>query len=54
MDGKIKVKNDSALKGYTERGLVFEDGSTLPADVVIFATGFVFRCRMWYDINAAY
>ena len=40
-DGKIKLKNDSQIKEYTETGLLFEDGSQLPADVVVFATGFV-------------
>ncbi|KAL0574959.1 hypothetical protein V5O48_007004 [Marasmius crinis-equi] len=40
IDGKIKLKNDSQLEGFTETGLRFEDGSELPADVVLFATGF--------------
>ena len=43
-DGHIKVKSDAALVGYTETGLVFSDGSTLEADVVVFATGF--ECNM--------
>lgn len=38
-DGKIKLKNDSQIKEFTETGLLFEDGSELPADVVVFATG---------------
>jgi len=38
-DGKIKVKNGSQIKEFTESGLLFEDGSQLLADVVIFATG---------------
>jgi len=38
-EGKIKLKNDSPLEGFTETGLKFEDGSELQADVVIFATG---------------
>ncbi|KAF8345500.1 hypothetical protein F5887DRAFT_1190190 [Amanita rubescens] len=38
-DGKIKLKNDSQIKEFTETGLLFEDGSQLPADVVVFATG---------------
>lgn len=38
-EGKIKLKNDSAISHFGELGIEFEDGSTLPADVVIFATG---------------
>ena len=38
-DGKIKLKNDSPIEGFSESGLKFKDGSTLPADVVVFATG---------------
>ncbi|KAE9407932.1 hypothetical protein BT96DRAFT_54915 [Gymnopus androsaceus JB14] len=40
IDGKIKLKNDSQLQSFTETGLKFEDGSEIPADVVVFATGF--------------
>ncbi len=40
-DGKIKLKNDSPIKRYTKTGLEFEDGSTLDADVILFATGCV-------------
>lgn len=39
-DGEIKMKSDSAIKSFTETGLLFEDGSTVDADVIIFATGF--------------
>ncbi|KIK67742.1 hypothetical protein GYMLUDRAFT_36505 [Collybiopsis luxurians FD-317 M1] len=39
IDGKIKIKNDSTIKSYEPEGLVFEDGSKLPVDVVICATG---------------
>ncbi|KAF8625316.1 hypothetical protein AX15_005446 [Amanita polypyramis BW_CC] len=39
-EGKIKLKNDSQIKEFTETGLLFEDSSQLPADVIIFATGF--------------
>ncbi|GJJ14649.1 hypothetical protein Clacol_008915 [Clathrus columnatus] len=39
IDGKIKLKNGS-IKEFTEDSLVFEDGSTLKADVVVFATGY--------------
>lgn len=41
IDGKIKLKNDSPIAGFTPKGLAFEDGSTLDADVVVFATGSV-------------
>lgn len=39
IDGKIKLKNDAALERFTKNGLKFADGSELPADVVLFATG---------------
>ncbi|KAF5359790.1 hypothetical protein D9756_003005 [Leucocoprinus leucothites] len=39
IDGKIKLKNDSKLESFTETGLKFDDGSELPADVVVFCTG---------------
>lgn len=39
-EGKIKLKNDSQIKEFTETGLLFGDGSRLPADVVVFATGY--------------
>lgn len=38
--GDIKVKGDSPLIGFTKHGIQFGDGSELPADVVVFATGF--------------
>jgi hypothetical protein len=41
IDGKIKLKNDAQISRFTEKGLEFEDGSTLDADAVIFATGWV-------------
>ena len=41
IDGKIKLKADAqGIEGYTEKGLKFGDGSTLDADVVLFATGY--------------
>lgn len=43
IDGKIKLKNDSNIAGFTKTGLKFENGTELPADVVIFSTGRVFR-----------
>ncbi|KAK0549393.1 hypothetical protein OC846_004080 [Tilletia horrida] len=39
-DGKIKIKTGSNLASFEEDGVVFQDGSQLKADVVIFATGF--------------
>lgn len=39
IDKKIKLKNDSTISEITETGLKFADGSELPADVIIFATG---------------
>jgi len=45
-DGLIKVKSDAALTGFTETGLAFSDGSTLDADVVVFATGFEGNMRL--------
>ncbi|KAL5507063.1 hypothetical protein ACEPAH_6519 [Sanghuangporus vaninii] len=40
VDGKIKLKNDSLIKQFTEDGIEFENGTSLPADVVILATGY--------------
>lgn len=41
VDGKIGLKNDSQISHFTKDEIVFENGSKLPADVVIFATGYV-------------
>ena len=35
------MKSDAQISGYTPTGLVFDDGSALDADIIIFATGFV-------------
>ncbi|EAW12081.1 flavin-containing monooxygenase [Aspergillus clavatus NRRL 1] len=43
--GLIKVKSDSAPVSYTEEGLLFEDGTRLPADVIVFATGYTGTLR---------
>ncbi|KAF4161488.1 hypothetical protein CNMCM6936_003329 [Aspergillus lentulus] len=43
--GLIKVKSDSRLVSYTKDGLIFEDGTHLPADVIIYATGFTGNLR---------
>lgn len=37
---QIKVKGDAKLKGMTENGVVFDDGSQVEADVVVACTGF--------------
>lgn len=39
-DGRIKVKSDALAVRYREDGLEFDDGTVLPADVIVFATGF--------------
>ncbi|OCH92900.1 FAD/NAD-P-binding domain-containing protein [Obba rivulosa] len=38
--GEIKIKNGAEPIRHTETGVVFSDGSELPADVVVFATGY--------------
>jgi hypothetical protein len=38
-DGKIKLKSDSQIESFTKSGIKFDNGSELPADVIIFATG---------------
>ncbi|CAA7260826.1 unnamed protein product [Cyclocybe aegerita] len=38
-EGKIKLKTDSAIKSYTPRGLLFENGTELEADVIVWASG---------------
>ncbi|KAI6131184.1 FAD/NAD(P)-binding domain-containing protein [Pisolithus croceorrhizus] len=40
IDGKIKLKADGHIARFTPTGLLFEDGTTLDADVVVFATGY--------------
>jgi len=40
IDGKIKLKNDSLIERFTKTGIKFDNGSELPADVVVFATGY--------------
>jgi len=39
IDGQIGLKNDSVIEEFTKTGLKFDNGSTLDADLVIFATG---------------
>jgi NADH dehydrogenase FAD-containing subunit len=39
IDEKIKLKNDAQIARFAPKGLEFDDGSTLNADAVVFATG---------------
>ena len=47
IDGKIKIKNDSQIERFTKTGLKFTNGSELEADVVLFATGYVYIPRQF-------
>ncbi|KAF9806318.1 hypothetical protein IEO21_08724 [Rhodonia placenta] len=38
--GRVKIKQGVEVKEYTHDGVVFSDGSAMPADLVIFATGY--------------
>ncbi|EKM60232.1 uncharacterized protein PHACADRAFT_203479 [Phanerochaete carnosa HHB-10118-sp] len=40
IDGKIKMKSGTEVDKITKTGIVFKDGSKLPADIIIIATGF--------------
>ena len=39
-DGKIKLKTQVGAEKIKERSIVFSDGSELPADLIVFATGY--------------
>ncbi|KAF8558001.1 FAD/NAD(P)-binding domain-containing protein [Imleria badia] len=39
ISGDIKLKQGGAIVCFTEKGLKFEDGTELEADIVVFATG---------------
>lgn len=39
-NGKIKLKSGVAVKEITETGVAFDDGTELPADLIIMATGY--------------
>lgn len=39
-DGRIKIKKGAAPIAFTPSGLLFDDGSELHADAVVFATGY--------------
>ncbi len=40
IDGKIKLKSGVNVKEITENGVVLDDGSELPADLIVYATGY--------------
>lgn len=40
IDGKIKLKSGHGVSHLTENGVVLTDGTELPADVVVYATGY--------------
>jgi putative flavoprotein involved in K+ transport len=39
-DGRIKLKSGVGVERIAERAIVFTDGSELPADLIVFATGY--------------
>lgn len=39
-DGKIKLKSGSNVKEITENSVILEDGTELPADLIVYATGY--------------
>lgn len=43
---QIKMQSSSLPVAYTENGLSCADGTTLPADLIVFATGFVGNLRL--------
>ncbi|KZT56794.1 FAD/NAD(P)-binding domain-containing protein [Calocera cornea HHB12733] len=43
VDGKISIKSGIPITKFTPDGLQFEDGTHLPVDLVVFATGFDLR-----------
>ncbi|KAG6371188.1 FAD/NAD(P)-binding domain-containing protein [Boletus reticuloceps] len=40
INGDIKLKSGSAIERFTEKGVMFADGTELEVDVVVFATGY--------------
>lgn len=40
IDGKIKIKQGQEIDEVKPHGLLFADGTELPADEIIFATGY--------------
>ncbi|MEM7426481.1 MAG: NAD(P)/FAD-dependent oxidoreductase [Pseudomonadota bacterium] len=49
-DGEIKLRSGLEVERLTENAVVLADGSTLPADVVIYATGYGSMSRFVGDI----
>lgn len=45
-DGEINVKSGIKIKRFTDKGLAFEDGEEVNADVVVFATGYQSDARV--------
>lgn len=43
IDGKVKLKSGVPIQEFVEDGIKFEDGTFVPADVVVVATGLVFK-----------
>ena len=43
---KITVKSGREISHFSPTGLVFDDGSRVEADLVIFATGYAFQRPM--------
>jgi putative flavoprotein involved in K+ transport len=39
-DGRIKLKSGVGVERVEERSIVFSDGNSLPADLIVFATGY--------------
>lgn len=42
---QIKMKSDAGIARYDKDGLVFDDGTKVEADVIVYATGFVGNMR---------
>ncbi|MGI6855857.1 NAD(P)/FAD-dependent oxidoreductase [Mesorhizobium sp. 1B3] len=40
IDGSIKLKSGSQVEEITEKSVVLEDGTELPADLIVYATGY--------------
>ena len=40
IDGKVKVKSGVSVKGIDQRTVTLSDGSELPADLIVYATGY--------------
>ncbi|MGQ0653001.1 MAG: NAD(P)-binding domain-containing protein [Betaproteobacteria bacterium] len=40
IDGRIRLRSGRGLKGFDRRSIILDDGAALPADLVVFATGY--------------